>query len=179
MTTLDWIIIAYVGLGALNGLRAGLVQMVGSLVGLVAGILIAARNYASVGDWLASFVFANPLLAKVMAFMLIVMIVTRAVQLATFFIDRVVKFASIFPPIAAANRLGGLALGALESMLTVAAVIFFAEKFPINPQWPKLLDDSLLVPLLSGIGNYITPLLPAAEKQLESVLKANLNIPGL
>lgn len=174
MTPLDWVIIVYVGLAALNGLKAGLVQMVGAIVGLFIGVILAAQWYESVGEALSQFVFANPLMAKVMAFTMIVLVVTRVVAIATLLLDRVVKFASIFPPIAAINRLGGLALGALEAILTAAAVIFFAEKFPINPQWPKLLDDSLLVPFLSGVGNYITPLLPAAEKQLQSILKATV-----
>lgn len=174
MTSLDWVIIVYVGFAAFNGLKAGLVQMVGSIVGLFLGITLAARWYNGVGDSLGQFLLANPLMAKVVAFGLIVMVTTRVVGLATLFLDRIVKFASIFPPIAAANRLGGLALGALETILTAAAVVFFAEKFPINPQWPDMLHDSVLVPFLAGVGNYITPFLPVAEKQLESVLKVGL-----
>ena len=43
MTRLDWIVVAIAVLGALSGLRRGLVATVLSLAGLVAGAIVGAR----------------------------------------------------------------------------------------------------------------------------------------
>lgn len=170
MTILDWILVGYLGLSALNGLKAGFVQMVGSIVGLVAGVVLATRWYEPVGAWLGGFVFSNVLVAKVVAFFLVLVVVTRAVGLIFYLIDRVVKIASIIPGIAAINRLGGLALGVVEGVLILAATLWVATRFDISPQWASGLSSSALTPILTGISNVLMPLLPQALKAAQSVL---------
>lgn len=50
MQTIDWIMIAIVGLGAVVGFSKGFIRQLASVVGLVAGLLVARALYASVGE---------------------------------------------------------------------------------------------------------------------------------
>lgn len=171
MNLLDWIIIIYIAGSVLNGLKQGLVRMAGSIVGLVIGVVLAGQWYEVLGSWLSAFVFSNPMVADVVAFFLIVSLVTRAVGIVAAILDNVVKFVSIIPGIAAVNKLAGGALGLLEGVLIVGVTLYFAQKFDVGPAWRDTLVNSALVPFLTGVSQVVVPLLPGAVKSVQSILK--------
>lgn len=170
MTVLDWVILGYLGLSILNGLKAGLVQMVGSFVGLILGVILARQWYEPVGGWLGGLVFTNELVANVVGFFLVLVVVTRATGLAFFVIDKVVKIVSIIPGIAAFNRLGGAVLGLIEGLLLVGATLWVATRFNVSDAWAAGLSSSQLTPLLTGLSQVFAPLFPEVLKAAQSVL---------
>ena len=51
MNILDWIIVGVLLFYVISGIRAGFILKVGSLLGLILGIIIAGRNYQIVSNW--------------------------------------------------------------------------------------------------------------------------------
>ena len=53
MGTIDWIIIILIGLGVIQGLMQGFVKQLASIVGIIAGLLLARALFGVVAEQLA------------------------------------------------------------------------------------------------------------------------------
>ena len=71
MTTLDLIIVIVLGAGALIGFMKGLIKQVFSMVGLVAGLLVARALFGVVGEKLAVEAGMSATFGQILAFLLI------------------------------------------------------------------------------------------------------------
>lgn len=174
MTTLDWILLIFLGLFTLNGFRSGLIHMVGALVGTIFSVALAGRWYEGLGSWLGALVFTNDLVAKVVAFAILLVLINRLFGLAFMLLNKVVKIFSIIPGISGLNRLGGGVLGFVEGALVLGVILYFATKFDVGEGWKNGLSQSTVLPILTGIAQIVIPLLPGAIKSVQSVISKTL-----
>ena len=56
MMLLDIFIIVVIAIFVFKGLRLGLIEAVGGLVGIIVGIILANQYYLGVAGWLSSFI---------------------------------------------------------------------------------------------------------------------------
>ncbi|MBI4092541.1 MAG: CvpA family protein [Candidatus Kerfeldbacteria bacterium] len=170
MTTLDWIILAYIALAVINGFRSGLIHMIGSIIGVVVGVALAGRWYDPVGSWLGAFVFSDPLIAQVVGFSVLMLIFNRLFGLAFVLLNKVIRIINIIPGVSGLNRLAGAGLGFVEAVLIAGVTLYLATKFNVSPGWSEALEQSVLRPMLVGIAQIVVPLLPNAIKSVQSIL---------
>jgi membrane protein required for colicin V production len=170
MTLLDIILIVVLAAFVLYGFKNGLIQMLGSLVGLVLGVFLASRWYEPFSSWLASSFNWNPLVAKLVGFAILMALLNRAIGIAFWAVYKIFNILKIIPGVGSLNHLGGAIVGFVEGMLTIGIVVYVATKFNVSPAWTETLKGSALVPVFNGVAQIVVPLLPGALKSAQSVL---------
>lgn len=151
------------------GFWYGIIQTLGGIVGVIAGAVIAGRFAPTAGSWISG--LGNVQFSQWVAFVIIFVVVNRAVAIATGVIGKVLNVTKLVPGVAAANRLGGALVGLVEGALTLGLLIALAERLQVSQPLLNLLDDSVIANILSSIGSSLMPLLPEAIKGAQSVLQ--------
>jgi len=138
LAPVDWAIIAVLGLTVLVAFLHGFFVEVCSLVGLVAGILLAGQYYRQVAPLLGRLIH-EPAAASGVAFLLLAF----GVMLAAGIVGRVLRWILRRVGLGWADRLAGGVFGLIKGYVLVAlAVAAIAAFFP-REAW---LEESQLVP---------------------------------
>lgn len=119
MTTLDWIIVIVLGLGAVQGFMKGFVSQVISIVGLIAGLLVARALFGVVGERLATEIGTSVTVGQILAFILIGIIVPLGLSIAASLLTKVLNVISL----GCINRWLGSGVGLIKYALLVSMAI--------------------------------------------------------
>ncbi len=133
MTTIDIFILVILGLGLIAGLVKGFIKQVCTLIGLVAGLLVARALYAMVGEQLAPHIGTSVSVAQIISFIVIWAIIPALLMLAGATLTRALKFIHL----GAVNRLMGGIAGIALHLLFLGILIKVVEY--IDPE-EKLLS---------------------------------------
>ena len=152
------------------GFWFGLIHMVGSVVGLVGGIMLAGFYYQQLASFLVQYIHLSPNLMRIISFFLILTIVTRLVGLLINIVDKVFKITAIIPFVKTFNRLLGAVVGFLEGLAVVGLMVFFASRFPIGATFELALRGSYFAKILYFFGKILAPLLPKALQLIQPVI---------
>jgi membrane protein required for colicin V production len=161
MQTIDWIMIAIVGLGAVVGFSKGFIRQLASVVGLVAGLLVARALYASVGEKLAMETGTSLTFARGLAFLLIWLVVPVGLSLAATLLTKAVDSIHL----GFVNRWLGAGLGALKYILLISLVIALIEYIDSLIQSTKK-KESVLYYSMESLSGVFIPVIKDATKQL-------------
>ncbi|WP_307757546.1 CvpA family protein [uncultured Mediterranea sp.] len=123
MTTLDIIILVVLGAGAIVGFSKGFLKQLASLLGLVAGLLIAKALYATVAERVFLPLTDSLTVAQGIAFVVIWLAVPLAFLLLASLLTKAMEAVSL----GWVNRLLGAALGALKAALLVSLLVCVVE----------------------------------------------------
>ncbi len=161
MNILDWIIVGVLLFYVISGIRAGFILKVGSLLGLILGIIIAGRNYQIVSNW-----FGGSLLWDIAAFILIMMLVSVIVGFIAMIVNKIYNFAAIIPGFKLVNRIGGAIVGLLEGciFLGIILVLLVGIWNPDQSAIQELYQESKLHTPIVSIGKWFGGLLPDAVR---------------
>ena len=88
MATIDIIILAMIGVGVIMGLMKGFVKQMASIVGLIAGLLMARALFGIVAERLAPVLGTSTTVAQVLAFILIWVAVPLGFVVRRLFVDK-------------------------------------------------------------------------------------------
>lgn len=88
MATIDIIILAMIGVGVIMGLIKGFVKQMASIVGLIAGLLMARALFGIVAERLAPVLGTSTTVAQVLAFILIWIAVPFRFCVRRLFVDK-------------------------------------------------------------------------------------------
>ena len=152
------------------GFWFGLIHMVGSVVGLVGGILLAGYYYQQLASFLIQYIHLSPNLIRIISFFLILTIVTRIVGFLVNVIDKIFKITTIIPFVKTFNRLLGATVGLLEGLVVVGLMVFFASRFPMGAAFELALRSSYFAKILYFFGKILAPLLPKALQLIQPVI---------
>jgi uncharacterized membrane protein required for colicin V production len=162
MTILDWVLLGFVALAALGGLRTGLVATLLSLAGLVAGAVIGARVAP---EFLTDEASAEYSALVGLAGALVGAVVLRAAaRIAGSFVRGGLRF---LPPLRSLDSLGGLALGAAWGLALVWVAASVAVQLRGHPEIRKAVRQSHVITRLNEIA-------PPGD-----VLKLQLRVDGI
>ncbi len=170
MNILDIIIIITVAIFALMGLWLGLLHTLGSLFGTVVGAYIASRYYEAGAQWLMNTVGWGENISRIVMFILIFSIITRAIGAALWLIGKLGGFIIPIPFKKALNRFLGMIVGAVEGVLTVGLVLYFIDKFPLGERVMDSILTSTFAPSVIAFASILIPLFPEALKALETTV---------
>ncbi|MFA6537358.1 MAG: CvpA family protein [Patescibacteria group bacterium] len=165
MNILDYILLGFILMTALLGLRKGFLLSLGSIVGIVAGAVLASRFY----PLLAGF-FGNTNTANLVSFILVFGVIIKVVGLLFWLLGKIFQIVTVLPFIATFDRLLGLILGTVKAIFICAVVLNIALKFPINYWMMEQMTGSIITKVLLNISQIFLPLFPEALKKLKSFL---------
>lgn len=124
MATIDIIILAMIGVGVIMGLIKGFVKQMASIVGLIAGLLMARALFGIVAERLAPVLGTSTTVAQVLAFIFVPLGFAFVASLLTKALDAV--------HLGWLNRWLGSGLGALKYMILIGLAIHVIEYIDPN-----------------------------------------------
>ncbi len=161
---IDWIIIGAMAVGAVLGFSKGAVRQIATLVGLVAGLLLARALYFTVGERMAVELGTNATVAQIIAFLLIWFLVPMALLWVASLISRVLDIVHL----GILNRLAGVMIGAVKYALLVSMLIHFIEFIDTKDELVQrtVKEASLLYYPMKEVGNIFIPTIKNVTKEL-------------
>ncbi|MFA5047810.1 MAG: CvpA family protein [Patescibacteria group bacterium] len=169
-TIVDVILIVIVLIFALVGFASGLVQAVGTIIGIFVGAWVASHYFVLLGDWLTPIVLGHALVAKIIAFIILFILVSRLIGLIFHLLDKAFKIISIIPFLKSINRLGGMLLGLVEGALVVGLIVYVIAKLAPDWTWVKNdLNGSQIAHYLVWVAKVLTDQLPQAFAKIKSI----------
>lgn len=164
MTILDLTIIGIILIGAISGFTKGFIKQLASIIGLIAGLLIARALFATVGEKLAIELDTSVSIGQIIAFILIWLIVPCIISL----------FASMLSKAAEAVHLGfinrwmGAGLGLIKYTLLASMVIYFIEYVDSKDNLIRSTtkNQSLLYYPIKDFSGIFIPQIKSVTKQL-------------
>lgn len=170
MTFLDLILVLSVFAFVMAGLWFGLIHSLGAVIGMVLSVLVAGRNYEAWAMATKGLFFGNENLARVVMFLLILILVNRLIGLVFWVIEKVFKIVAIVPFMKTFNALLGGALGFIEGVMVVGGALYIAARYPITAQFAETLSASAVGLWLVKAFGLFAPLLPEAIRTLKSIV---------
>ncbi len=123
MTAIDIFILAVLGIGLVSGLAKGFIKQACTLIGLVAGLLVARALYVMVGEQLAPHIGTSVSVAQIISFIIIWAIIPALLMLAGAALTRALEIVHL----GAINRLFGGIAGMALHLLFLGILIKVVE----------------------------------------------------
>jgi len=152
LTGFDWILVGCVVVSAAMAFRRGLIRVLFSLAGLVAGLLVAMWNYVEVGAWIQTWV-TSLATAEVLAFLAILLAVWFLFAIGGAFVRRAVRAVGL----GFADRLLGAAFGVARGVLLGIAAMMALAAFAPDSEWMR---ESVLAPYFFHGAHAVSFVLP-------------------
>ena len=168
ITTLDYIIIGIVALGAILGFMKGGIRQVAGVVGLVAGLLIARAMFGALGEKIASEFGTSLTVSQIISFIVIWLVVPIVLSLLASALTKVIEVVHL----GLVNRLLGALCGLVKYALLISLAITFLDYIDSKDELvnKNIKDTSLLYhPLGELSGVFLPAVKQAANELLEKV----------
>jgi len=163
MNYLDIIFIIIILFFTFNGLRKGLVRVVGGILGIFVGIYLAGVFYLQFSEWLQTLTdLFGPTEANIISFIVVFIIANRLFAVIIFLLDTIVKI----PIINSVNKLLGGALGFLQGALIVTLIVTVFTNLGSLAGADNVISNSQIAPYSQKAITLIKPFLP---KDLKSI----------
>jgi membrane protein required for colicin V production len=166
LTSFDWFLVAMVAVSGLMAFRRGLVRMLFSLAGSIAGILVASWIYLRVGDWLHRWIGSVPA-AQIVAFVAILMGVMLVFSIAAGLVRRTVQAVGL----GFMDRVAGAGIGVVRGVLLGVAAMMALAAFAPGLGWAK---GSVLAPYFLAGAHAVSFVVPHGFEQQMSAGAAHL-----
>jgi uncharacterized membrane protein required for colicin V production len=137
---LDAAIAAFVLIFIIAGLTAGLIKSAFTIVGLLTGLFLAAKYYASVGNLIAGYIDMPRFVADTVGFLTIFL--ATAVIIHT--LGHAAAAVTRFQPLKVLDRFGGLAIGLLFGLAICGLILILLAALPIYANFPDQIEKSQL-----------------------------------
>lgn len=170
MTWFDLLLVGFLFTFVWGGFKSGLIMAIGGIVGLLFGSVLATRLYVPFSGWVAQFVGHNETTAKIVAFIVLFVFISRIIALVFWIINRMFHFIAIIPGLKLINKFGGGIIGFLEGSLFLGLVLQFAGRLPIDVNLTNAINGSTIAPYLLGVSGWLVAFFPVALKQSQTVI---------
>jgi membrane protein required for colicin V production len=123
MHWIDIVLLVLLVISTITGFRQGLIKSVLSLIGVIAGIVLASNFYEPLAK-VFGFI-GNEDTANIVAFILILVVVIIAASLLAKLLDSIIKAVML----GWVNRIGGAVFGLLMGVISISAILAIWVKF--------------------------------------------------
>jgi len=171
MTTLELILLAVILGFGIGGFATGLIQAIGSLVGVLVGTTVATRAYDDIAALALPLFGGNQIAAAVTSFIFLFLLTSRLVAFVVHLIDKAYKFLAVFPGLKMLNRVGGFVLGIVEGVFVVGVVLTLVTRLPLAESTRATLETSFWLKNFIAIGSWLLPLFPEALEKARTTLE--------
>ena len=164
MEVIDIIILALIGVGVIQGLMKGSIKQLASIVGFVAGLLLARALFGTVAEQLAPALGTSITIAQILSFILIWVAVPIGCSLVASVLTKALDVVNL----GWLNRLAGALLGAVKVMLLIGLGIYVLEYIdPKNEMISKTTKKSSL--LYSPMKELVDQCLPVVKDMTDDI----------
>jgi membrane protein required for colicin V production len=155
MIWIDYILLAFMAMGLIRGLRNGFFIELAGLISLLFGVYLAIKFSYIVNHFLAREVSWNPKIIQVIAFVVTLAIVLVGAALLAKFFTTVARVAQL----GAINKLGGGILGALKLLVVLSLGIAMFNKLNFSYAFvsKQTIEKSWLYLPVQGVSALIYP----------------------
>lgn len=169
MSTLDAVLILAILLLVGVNLGFGFIHAVGSIGGLVLGLIVAKHTYLTVAGWLAPLgIGADTMIGKAVAFIVIFVLVTRITGLIVHWLNTFFQFIPLLPTI---NHLLGAIVGLVEGVLVCGVSLYVLLGYLAPTSSLALaIQSSILAGFLMAVAQVLMPLVPPIIQQVRDLL---------
>ncbi len=147
MGFIDIVLIVIIGAFVFFGFFFGLFHTLGSVIGTIVGIIFASRlidpAFSTFG-----FLFGGGTTAKIILFIFIFFLITRAVGLVFWFLSKFFHFFSWIPFLRSFDRMLGGFFGFIEGIIVVGVVLFYAMQILPDDTLRDVLETSRVADFL-------------------------------
>jgi membrane protein required for colicin V production len=156
----DWALVTIVGISMVMAFHRGLVRAIFALFGFIGGFQMATWFYTDVGEWvLACRIRMSVQTARIVAFLLIVIVVALVVDQAGRLLQRLLRTVGL----GFFDRLLGSAFGFARGCLIAIAVLMITTT--VAPQ-SGAITNSELTPYLFAVAHDVSFLVPEYLQEL-------------
>ena len=157
MNIVDIIILCCCAPAIVHGLSKGFVSQAFSLVALVAGVWLSFKFSGVVGDWLSSFLDLSGAVLHIIAFALILILVSVVMWLLGELVEGLLKVVML----GWLNKLLGIVFALIKAFLIVGLVVFLFDSLNsmFNIVKAETLDNSLLYHPVKDLADLVFPYL--------------------
>lgn len=175
MSILDISLLIILAGFVVNGLSKGLINLVGRILGLFIGIYIAGHFHVSIFYWAreAFNISGNEFIGKIITFTVVFILATYLIDLVFKLLEKIFNILAIIPGSKYLNNLAGAVLGLLEGALFLGLIIFITSQYALLGNLLGLgekLGNSVIVPWLLKVVDFVLPFLPEALRLLKSLV---------
>lgn len=178
MTIIDFIILIILAGFVWKGIKLGLIEAVGGIVGLFIGAFVAGQYYDEAAEMLEGLLFGSTVLANVLGFLLVFILVNRAIALFFWIIDKLFHIIAIIPFLKTFNRLLGGIFGLIEGLIFIGIIVYFLSFMPFTGGFQEKVEDSRFSGILKTIGKIASPFIPDSVENWNSYLPATPSLPA-
>lgn len=144
------ILLALAVLGSVGaGIKDGLVHTIGRLVGAVIGFVIARSWSLGLSGIFSIFLPVGT--ARLVAFVLIFLVVTRLVGFGFKLVDGVFKILSVIPFLKSINSILGAIAGLAEGIILIGGIIFVIKTYFLEPHLVAWVTSSVVAQWIEKI----------------------------
>ena len=156
----------------INGLFRGLIKMVGAILAFILGIFFASRLYIPFYEWGSNYVSGQENILKIISFVILLLLVSKIVELFFVFLEKVFKLAAFIPGTKLINNLLGAVFGFILGSLFLGAIIFVLSRYlDFGGLISSLIETSNISQILLTINSIILPLLPDSFKSVSPLIQ--------
>ncbi|MDP2587131.1 MAG: CvpA family protein [Candidatus Komeilibacteria bacterium] len=160
MSAIDIIILVILALFVYKGVKLGLIESIGGILGLFVGAYMAGRYYQQVGDMLSGVLFGSQILANVLGFILVFIVVNRGIALLFWIIGKIFNLIAIIPFLRTFNHLLGGIFGLIEGVIFIGIIVFFLSLIPFTQGFGQKVEQSRFAGILETVGKIADPFIP-------------------
>ena len=164
LTIPDIIIILIIFGFAMYGLIMGLIEAVGSMVGLFLGVTLGSMYFRPFGEWLSPFIFSSQRTAYIVAFIIIYIIVSKAIGIVFLILEKFFHIIAIIPFLKTINRIAGAIFGLAEGLIFSSLVLYIANGLFTTGVIHEAISGSKVAGILLGFAGIILRVLPTVFK---------------
>lgn len=169
---LDWLIVLFLALSAVDGTRRGLLLGILDLLSAAVALAIALVAERGLGDWLAGVIPAlSPALAHLGAFVLLLIVAQIAFAVTVGQMVTAAARAIAESPVGGLDRLLGLLPGLARGTITLALVLLPFALVPFVPSISQAIEQSSLANRLVVV---VLQVMPTVEARLGQDLEGGL-----
>ena len=175
MSAIDILILVVLALFVWKGVKLGLIEAVGGIIGLFIGAFMAGHYYLQAADMLRGLLFNSEILAAIVGFLLVFIVVNRLVALVFWVIDKVFNIIAIIPFLKTFNHLLGGIFGLLEGVIFIGIIVFFLSLIPFTGGLQAAVQKSRFASVLTTVGKIADPFIPDNILSLPDLQGLDLN----
>ena len=160
MSALDVGLLIYMLVHTLSGIKRGLIHVIGSLIGMIAGAYVALNYSLDIAKWFAKVSgFDIQQLGKWVMFLIVFIVISQLIGFMFWMGERVFGFMVRLPFISSINHLLGGLLAFFEGAFLVGLALYYAKFLPV-PGLDAAMAVSKLTPWFIKISQIFLPLIP-------------------
>lgn len=167
MSYLDIILLVVLAGFTLFGFWSGFLQSVGSIIGTIAGVILANEYFVSVSGWVVAQTGWGENTARVVTFLLLFIVMSRLIGLVFWLAEKILR---LVPFGRTVNRISGAALGFVEGVLAIGVFMYLVDKFPLTGTFASTISSSFVVDLLQPVIVRVLDKLPWLFSQVMGLL---------